>query len=169
MKNAMKFLLPGIAGFCVTACLTASASYADNQSVNCQKYQDGYSVFRMSDNKNIGESYFKDQGQCTQAADLANQLAQDLVCSPYVNGGGDTATGYSAYRISDGVDLGNGFFAIFDDCQSAIGTAKNGIVCLVFDVSDTTAIFAPYDIETGSVSGDVLYPSIEACQQAHQI
>jgi len=160
----MKFALLGVAGLC----LSHSASYADDQSVSCLKYQDGYSVFRNSDNKNIGESYFKDADECKQAADLANQLAQNLVCSPYVNGGGDPTPGYSAYRISDGGDLGGGFFAIFNDCESAISTAKNGIVCLVFDVSDTSAIFAPYDIATGSVSGDVLYGSIEACQQAHQ-
>ena len=163
----MKFALAGIAGFYITVCLTASASYADNQSVTCQKYQDGYSVFRMSDNKNIGESYFTDADECRQAADLANQIAQNLVCSPFVNGEGDHATGYSAFRISDGGDLGGGFFAIFNDCQSAIGTAKNGVVCLVFDVTDSGATFAPYDIESGSVSGDILYPSIESCQQAH--
>lgn len=161
MKNTMKWMVLSVTALCVTH----ASSYANNQKVYCQPLGSGYSLFRESDNKDIGYSYFSDLNECNQASALANQVSQNIVCSPYINSSSDYH-GYSAYRISTGDDLGAGIFGIFEECQSAISQARNGKVCLIYTV-DIVPFYAPYDIETGQDLGNEMYESIEECQQTY--
>lgn len=160
MKSVTNILL-GIA----TLAAVASASYAREPSVYCQVYADGYSLFRVSDNKDIGYAYFLDYDECTAAADLANEVAQNVACSPYINSA-EEIYGYAAYRISDDEALGGYPFELFEQCQSAVRETRNGYLCLIFSI-DSGKSYARYSVETGDVMGDVIYPSIEQCQMSY--
>lgn len=163
MNKITKLAIVTIAALCSAA---QTSSNTNKELVYCQAQGTGYSLFRMSDNKGIGLASFSDQYECTQAADLANEVAQDIACSPYINESSNYH-GYSAYRISDGADLGDMIYGIFQGCQSDISHARNGSVCLVFTVEESLPLYARYNIASGEVEGDVIYDNPEDCWDSY--
>lgn len=147
---------------------TESLTEGLGDRVYCDRYVsstvNGYSLYRVSDRKDIGNAVWTaDNAECSAAAQMANAIRANIACSKYHNKTNNT-TAYSVYRISDGQDLGKATISSFETCQAAIHYSRRGIFCSTYN-KDNVTWWSLYDVVTGHDLGTSLYSSLEKCQQ----
>lgn len=124
----------------------------------------GYSLYRSSDNHDVGNAVWQgDSQECGLAAQWANYLQNGIFCARYYNKNNGT-TAYSIYRSYDNVDLGKATIADFNTCIQASQSLRNDIFCSTYVLNGETK-WSMYDVNTGNDLGANVYGSLEACQQ----
>jgi hypothetical protein len=139
-------------------------------AVFCDIYRNervsGFSLFRERDGTDLGNAVWNDaRHECDSAARVANEQRAGIACSRFYNKTNNT-TSYSVYRIADNKDLGKATIGNFEDCQSSVKSARDGIFCSTY-IKNGETWWSMYEIRTNQDIGANVYTTLEKCEEQY--